>query len=160
MTRLDEYWMLQALQQAEKAGISGEVPVGAVLVDADNELLAAGHNQPITLQDPTAHAEIAVLRNAAALIGNYRLSGTTLYVTLEPCVMCVGAMIHARVKRLVYGAREYKTGAIESACQLFEQADFNHEIEIDSGVLEQSCAALMSDFFSMRRAEKVQQRKR
>ncbi len=152
--------MLQALEQAEKAGISGEVPVGAVLVDADNELLAAGHNQPIILHDPTAHAEISVLRNAAALIGNYRLSGTTLYVTLEPCVMCVGAMIHARVKRLVYGAREYKTGAIESACQLFEQADFNHEIEIDSGVLEQSCAALMSDFFSMRRAEKVQQRKR
>lgn len=151
---IDRHWMQQALLQAERAAAVGEVPVGAVLVDEDNQLLAASHNQPISTHDPTAHAEIMVLREAAQRVNNYRLLGSTLYVTLEPCVMCVGAMIHARVKRLVYGAVEYKTGAIESACRLLDDIRFNHLIEIESGVLQQDCAQILSDFFARRRAEK------
>ncbi len=150
----DEYWMQRALGQAQLAATANEVPVGAVLVSANNELLAAGHNQPISSHDPTAHAEIIVLREAARINNNYRLIDTTLYVTLEPCVMCVGAMIHARVKTLVYGAQEHKTGAIQSVCRLLEQTEFNHQIEVRSGVLQQTCADIMSEFFARRRAEK------
>jgi tRNA(adenine34) deaminase len=150
----DNYWMELALKQAQLAAEQGEVPVGAVLVDEDNQLLASGHNQPISSHDPTAHAEIVTLRRAAEKLNNYRLINSTLYVTLEPCVMCVGAMIHARVKRLVYGAVEYKTGAIESACQLLETTRFNHRIEVSSGVLQEQCAAILSDFFAQRRAAK------
>ena len=152
--KTDEYWMQLALEQAQAAAADNEVPVGAVLVDSNNKLLASGHNQPIRSHDPTAHAEIIVLREAAKNNKNYRLIDTTLYVTLEPCVMCVGAMIHARVKRLVYGAQEHKTGAIKSACQLLELTQFNHQIEIESGVLQQACANIMSKFFARRRAEK------
>lgn len=143
-----------ALQQAQLAAEQGEVPVGAVLVDADNQLLACAHNQPISASDPTAHAEVVALRDAAKKLNNYRLVNSTLYVTLEPCVMCVGAMVHARVKRLVYGAVEYKTGAIESACQLLQTTRFNHTIEVSSGVLQERCAAILSDFFAQRRAAK------
>jgi tRNA(adenine34) deaminase len=150
----DTDWMQLALEQAQLAAEQGEVPVGAVLVDEDNQLLASGHNQPISSHDPTAHAEIVTLRRAAEHLNNYRLINSTLYVTLEPCVMCVGAMIHARVKRLVYGAVEYKTGAIESACQLLQTTRFNHSIEVSSGVLQQECAAILSDFFAQRRADK------
>lgn len=150
----DEHWMKQALLQAQKAAEMGEVPVGAVLVEQDNQLLAASHNQPRATHDPTAHAEIMVLRQAGIKTKNYRLIDTTLYVTLEPCVMCVGAMIHARVRRLVYGATEYKTGAIESACNLLQQAKFNHQLEVLSGVLQQPCADIMSDFFLQRREQK------
>ena len=152
----DEYWMRRALEQAAVASSRGEVPVGAVLVDSDNQLLAESHNQPISQSDPSAHAEVMVLREAAKQLDNYRLVDTTLYVTLEPCVMCVGALIHARVKRLVYGAREHKTGAIVSLCRLLNDTTFNHQIEVDSGVLEAECAQIMSSFFAQRRAQKKQ----
>lgn len=145
-----------ALEQAQKAASVGEVPVGAVLVDQNNELLAASHNQPISSHDPTAHAEIMVLREAARIKNNYRLNDTTLYVTLEPCVMCVGAMIHGRIGRLVYGAREYKTGAIQSACQLLDDVHFNHKIVVDAGLLQGQCESIISEFFSRRRAQKKQ----
>jgi len=144
--------MQQALAQAQAAAAKDEVPVGAVLVDDSGELIAAGHNQPISASDPSAHAEIVVLRAAAQKLGNYRLPGTTLYVTLEPCVMCVGALVHARVGRLVYGATEPKTGAIESAQRLFETGEFNHKPEIEAGLLADECAALMSEFFANKRA--------
>lgn len=150
----DSAWMQQALEQAQIAAEHDEVPVGAVLVDAAGELVAVGHNQPIGACDPSAHAEIVVLRAAAQKLGNYRLPGTTLYVTLEPCVMCVGALVHARVGRLVYGATEPKTGAIESAHRLFEGGKFNHRPAIESGLLADECAALMTDFFASRRAVK------
>jgi tRNA(adenine34) deaminase len=146
--------MEQALAQAEIAASLNEVPVGAVLVAADGNMLAAGHNQPIASHDPTAHAEIIVLRDAAAKLKNYRIPGSTLFVTIEPCTMCVGALVHARVARIVYGATEAKTGAIESAQQLFESGEFNHKPELLGGVLADRCSAIMSDFFERRRAEK------
>jgi tRNA(adenine34) deaminase len=146
--------MRQALAQARIAAEFEEVPVGAVLVDAQGELVAVGHNQPISAQDPSAHAEIVTLRAAAQKLGNYRLPDTTLYVTLEPCTMCVGALVHARVGRLVYGATEPKTGAIESAHQLFETGKFNHHPEIEGGVLADESAALLTRFFENRRAAK------
>jgi len=146
--------MRQALAQARIAADLDEVPVGAVLVDAAGELIAVGHNQPISTQDPSAHAEIVTLRAAAQKLGNYRLPDTTLYVTLEPCTMCVGALVHARVGRLVYGATEPKTGAIESAQQLFETGKFNHRPAVEGGVLAEECAALLTRFFENRRAAK------
>ena len=150
----DDDWMRLALAQAQIAADLDEVPVGAILVDAAGELLAAGHNQPISAQDPSAHAEIVVLRAAAQKLGNYRLPDTTLYVTLEPCTMCVGAMVHARVGRLVYAATEPKTGAIESAQRLFETGNFNHRPQIEAGVLADECAALLTQFFANKRAAK------
>ncbi len=155
---LDRHWMQQALQQAKKAAAKGEVPVGAVLIDADNRLLAAGHNQPIGACDPTAHAEITVLREAARQVNNYRLVDSTLYVTLEPCVMCVGALIHARVRRVVYGAPEPKTGGIVSVCRLLDDYRFNHRPEIMGGVLEAECEGMISDFFAGRRQQIKMQR--
>ena len=148
--------MRQALAQARIAAEFEEVPVGAVLIDAQGELIAVGHNQPISAQDPSAHAEIVVLRAAAQKLGNYRLPDTTLYVTLEPCTMCVGALVHARVGRLVYGATEPKTGAVESAHQLFETGKFNHRPVIEGGVLAGECAALLTRFFEKRRAARRQ----
>jgi len=150
----DAAWMQLALAQAEFAAAQDEVPVGAVLIDAAGDMIAAGHNQPIGTRDPSAHAEIVTLRAAAHKLDNYRLPGTTLYVTLEPCVMCVGALVHARVARLVYGAREPKTGAIESAQRLFESGEFNHKPEIEAGVLAGECAALMTRFFENKRRSK------
>ena len=140
--------------QAQIAADKDEVPVGAVLVDAAGELIAAGHNQPISASDPSAHAEIVVLRAAAQKLGNYRLPETTLYVTLEPCTMCVGALVHARVGRLVYGAAEPKTGAIESAQRLFETGKFNHQPELEAGVLANESSALLSQFFAKKRKAK------
>jgi len=154
VTNSDTDWMRQALAQAEIAAGMDEVPVGAVLVDAAGDLIASGHNRPISACDPSAHAEIVTLRAAAQRLGNYRLPDTTLYVTLEPCTMCVGALVHARVGRLVYGATEPKTGAIESAQQLFETGKFNHRPVIESGVLADECAALLTRFFESRRAAK------
>ncbi len=144
--------MRQALAQASRAAEIGEVPVGAVLVDEAGELVAAGHNQPISANDPSAHAEIVTLRAAALKLGNYRLPGCTLYVTLEPCTMCVGALVHARIKRLVYGATEPKSGAIESAQRLFETGRYNHQPVVEGGLLAEECSQLLSGFFEARRA--------
>jgi len=146
--------MRQALEQARNAAELDEVPVGAVLVDINGVLVSAGHNQPIRSHDPTAHAEIMVLRDAARKLKNYRLPGTTLYVTLEPCTMCVGALVQARVARIVYGATEPKTGAIESAQRLFESGEYNHKPDIQGGVLADECSSLLSRFFAAKRAAK------
>jgi tRNA(adenine34) deaminase len=146
----DEQWMRYALNRALQAAHLGEVPVGAVLV-RDDELLAEGFNQPITTNDPTAHAEIIVLRRAAAQLKNYRLNGTTLYVTIEPCLMCVGAMVHARIARLVYGTVEPKAGAIESAVRALEHPTLNHRFEVTGGVLADEARDIMQSFFQDRR---------
>jgi len=146
--------MRQALAQARLAAEMEEVPVGAVLVDEAGELIAAGHNQPISTNDPSAHAEIVTLRAAAQRLGNYRLPGCTLYVTLEPCTMCVGALVHARVQRLVYGATEPKSGAIESAQRLFETGQYNHQPIVEGGLLAGECSQLLSGFFEARRASR------
>ncbi|MFT4608183.1 MAG: tRNA(adenine34) deaminase [Urechidicola sp.] len=150
----DEYWMNQALQQAEQGAKCDEVPVGAVLIDQSGELIASGHNQPISMVDPTAHAEIVVIRTAAKRLNNYRLPNTTLYVTLEPCIMCVGAIVQARIGRVVYATTEFKSGAIESAQQLFKNPRFNHYPEIVAGVLQEECASCLSGFFSNKRKAK------
>lgn len=146
--------MRQALKQARYAERCDEVPVGAVLVSKSGELIACGHNQPITTLDPTAHAEIVVIREAAKGLQNYRLPGTTLYVTLEPCAMCVGALVQARVSRIVFGALEPKTGAIQSAHRFFESAQFNHYPQILGGVLDTECSDLISKFFQLKRQAK------
>ncbi|MCK4708566.1 MAG: tRNA adenosine(34) deaminase TadA, partial [Gammaproteobacteria bacterium] len=149
----DEHWMRHALKLAEYAEHNGEVPVGAVIVQNDM-VIAEGWNQPISTHDATAHAEIVALRKAGYTLSNYRLPEATLYVTLEPCVMCVGAMIHARVNRLVYAATEPKTGAIESAFELCDPEKHNHTIEVVSGVLADESSELLKSFFQRRRAEK------
>ncbi len=146
----DRYWMELALHQAVLSGESGEVPVGAVLI-RDDLLLAEAGNMPISTNDPTAHAEIRVLRQAAAKIGNYRLPDTTLYVTLEPCPMCAGAILHARVRRVVFGAADPKTGALTSRYTMGSDGRFNHTLKISRGVLEERCALLLKDFFAGRR---------
>ena len=150
----DEYWMRQALQEAEQGAKRDEVPVGAVLVDQSGEFIASGHNQPISTLDPTAHAEIVVIRAAAKHFNNYRLPNTTLYVTLEPCTMCVGAIVQARIGRVVYATTEPKSGAIESALELFKNPRFNHYPDISTGVLEEECSACLSSFFSRKRKAK------
>lgn len=146
----DAYWMQFALQQAQLAAQCGEVPVGAVLVK-DDEIVGAGFNQPISSCDPTAHAEVVALRAAAKCFSNYRLPDTTLYVTIEPCTMCVGALIHARVKRVVFGALEPRAGSIISAQNLLDGEHFNHRIEVTSGVLATQCSEVMQQFFRARR---------
>lgn len=145
-----EKYMQLAIEQARLAEQQGEVPVGAVLI-INNELIATGYNQPISTNDPSAHAEIACLRNAAKTLGNYRLPGATLYVTLEPCTMCLGAMIHARVERLVFGAYDVKTGAVCSAIPLIDNAHYNHKLQWQGGVLEAECKALLQTFFKAKR---------
>ena len=142
--------MRAALEQALEALRHGEVPVGAV-VAIDGAIVGVGYNQPIATHDPTAHAEIVALRDAGSRIGNYRLTGAALYVTIEPCQMCVGAMIHARIARLVYGTREPKAGAIESAMRAHEHPSLNHRMEAVGGVLEAECRALVQEFFEGRR---------
>jgi tRNA(Arg) A34 adenosine deaminase TadA len=144
-----EGFMRQALAQAQEGLRAGEVPIGAVLV-ADGSVIAEGFNQPIRACDPTAHAEVVALRRAAASLGNYRLPGTTLYVTVEPCLMCVGALVHARVGTLVYGAEEPKGGAVHSVMRVGELA-LNHRFDVVRGVLEEECRALLVDFFRTRR---------
>lgn len=146
----DERWMRHALQLAAGAAEAGEVPVGAVLV-RQGEVLGEGANAPIGLADPTAHAEVRALRAAAARVGNYRLPGATLYVTLEPCAMCAGALLHARVARVVYGTRDAKTGAAGSVIDLFAEPRLNHHAQIEGGVLQAECAAQISGFFASRR---------
>src|SRR5690554_4729070 len=143
--------MRRALDCAHEALARGEVPVGAVLVAEDGTELAAAGNAPIGEQDPTAHAEILVLRAAARRVGNYRLPGTTLYVTLEPCAMCTGALVHARVARIVYAAADPKTGACGSVFDLAREPRLNHRIEVIGGVLEEESAALLKAFFASRR---------
>lgn len=146
----DAIWMRQALDQAHNAWALGEVPVGAVVVK-DGQVIATGFNQPIGTHDPTAHAEIMALRAAATILGNYRLPGCELYVTLEPCAMCSGAMIHARLSRVVFGASDPKTGTCGSIVNLFEQNQLNHHTELTGGVMAQECGALLKDFFAERR---------
>lgn len=146
----DDYWMGRALELAAQAAAQGEVPVGAVVV-LDGREVGAGFNAPITGCDPTAHAEIRALRDAAARVGNYRLSGAALYVTLEPCTMCVGAIVHSRISRLVYGAPEPKAGAVESARRTLEEPHLNWQVAAMSGVQRERCSQIISDFFSARR---------
>ncbi len=143
--------MKRALVQATLAAEHEEVPVGAVLVSAEGEILAEAHNQPIRLCDPTAHAEILVLRQAAKKIKNYRLLETTLYVTLEPCPMCAGALVYARVKRLVFGAYDPKAGACGSVYNIVNDARLNHRLEVVGGVLAEEALALLKEFFERRR---------
>lgn len=146
----DRYWMQQALALAERAAALGEVPVGAVVVK-DNQLIGAGFNQPISSHDPCAHAEIIALRAAAQALGNYRMPGTTLYVTLEPCSMCAGAMVHGRIERLVYGATEPKAGVAASQETFFSRTFLNHRVSVTGGVESAAASALLSDFFRHRR---------
>ena len=144
-------FMRLALEQAQHAWDLGEVPVGAVVVK-DGVVIARGYNQPIGSHDPTAHAEIVALRAAAEALGNYRLPGCELYVTLEPCVMCSGAMMHARLARVVYGATDPKTGACGSVLNLFEQEQLNHHTDVAGGVMAEECGAMLKSFFAARRA--------
>ena len=146
----DAFWMRAALALAREAGAAGEVPVGAVVVQ-NGVCVGAGYNQPISTQDPTAHAEIVALRAAARQMGNYRLSGATLYVTVEPCTMCAGALVHARIARLVYGTVEPRTGAIQSAAQVLLHGGHNHRVEVTGGVLAAPCREIMRTFFAARR---------
>lgn len=150
LTHSDEYWLQHALQLAERASQQGEVPVGAVLV-RDNQILGEGWNQSISQHDPTAHAEIQALRAAGLAVGNYRLPNTTLYVTLEPCVMCAGALLHARVERVVFGAYDFKTGAAGSVFNLLLDERHNHQLHLTGGVLQQACVEQIQSFFRERR---------
>lgn len=148
----DEYWMRQALRLALRAQEEGEVPVGALLV-LDNQVIGEGWNRPIGRHDPTAHAEIMALRQGGVVLQNYRLLNATLYVTLEPCVMCAGAMIHSRIGRLVYGAADMKTGAAGSLLDILRHPGMNHQLAITAGVLADDCAGMLSAFFRQRREQ-------
>jgi tRNA(adenine34) deaminase len=143
----DLYWMEQAYEQALRAQAIGEVPVGAVLVSGEQKLLASGHNVTLSDFDPTGHAEIVVLRKASSAIKNHRLLDATLYVTLEPCAMCAGALVQARIKRLVFATRDFKSGAAGSVFNLLHGVFLNHKVVIDEGTMQQECAHLLSDFF-------------
>lgn len=149
----DEYFMREAMKEAELAADIGEVPVGAVIV-AGNSIIARGHNRMISANDPSAHAEIAAIREAGRVLDNYRLTDTRLYVTLEPCIMCSGAIIHARIGRVIYGARDYKTGGDVSVFNILQDPRHNHHPEVTSGVLEEECSAMISAFFARRREQK------
>jgi tRNA(Arg) A34 adenosine deaminase TadA len=150
---LDEKYMKMALKEAKLAGRRGEVPVGAVLVKGDR-VLSKDHNRCIELSDPTAHAEVLILRKAGEVLGNYRLNDTVMYVTAEPCPMCVSAMIHGRIFRLVFGTTEPKFGAAGSKFKLLEDDRFNHRIEVTRSILEKECAAVLKSFFKKRRMSK------
>jgi tRNA(adenine34) deaminase len=151
MTEYDIKFMKLAIEEAKKAGQKAEVPVGAVLVAESGEILSLSHNQVITLADPTAHAEILALREAAQKVLNYRLLGTTLYVTIEPCIMCMGAIVHARVTRVVFGAEDLKWGAAGSLYNFTEDVRLNHQPEIIQGVCQDECRELMQKFFRTKR---------
>ncbi len=148
---LDELFMAEALLEAERAQAAGEVPVGAVVVSPGGEILGRGHNLVITTCDPTAHAEINALRQAARKVGNYRLPGVTIYVTIEPCPMCAGALVLARVSRLVFGAGDPKSGACGSLYQIVQDQRLNHRLEVVAGVLENRCREIIQAFFRARR---------
>ncbi len=154
MLEQDKFWMRKALQAAEDARQAGEVPVGACLIDKNGEILAIAENRTIRLNDPTAHAEILVLRDAGTKIGNYRLTETTLYTTIEPCAMCAGALVNARIERLIFGAHDVRFGAVESVFQICASSSLNHRIEIHGGVLADECRTLMQEFFRARRNAK------
>ena len=153
-SEFDEKMMRHALNLADKAEALGEIPVGAVLVDDSGTIIGEGWNLSIVQSDPTAHAEIIALRDGAKHLQNYRLLNTTLYVTLEPCTMCAGAILHSRIKRLVFGASDYKTGAVGSRFHFFDDYKMNHTLEITSGVLVEECSQKLSAFFQKRREEK------
>ncbi len=148
-----EYWMRHALTLAQRAWDEGEVPVGAVLVH-DNQVIGEGWNRPIGRHDPTAHAEIMALRQGGLVLQNYRLLETTLYVTLEPCVMCAGAMVHGRIGTLVFGARDAKTGAVGSLMDITGHPGMNHQVQVIEGIMAPECSAMLSAFFRQRRLEK------
>jgi tRNA(adenine34) deaminase len=145
-----QFYMSEALALAKQAALEGEVPVGAVVVAA-GEVIGRGYNRPITASDPTAHAEIVAMREAAHFLQNYRLTDCDLYVTIEPCVMCVGAMVHGRIRRVIFGAPEPRAGALVSQFKLMERPQFNHHIDWQGGVLQQQCSQLIKDFFKHRR---------
>lgn len=152
-TGIDEFFMQQALKMAHLAEQQGEIPVGAVLV-CDNQIIARGSNQSIQLNDPSAHAEMQAIRIAGKTLANYRMLECTLYVTLEPCPMCAGLLVHSRIKRLVYGAKDLKTGSCGSVFNLTQSDQLNHQIATTSGVLQQPCSSMLSEFFKRRRQEK------
>lgn len=154
----DKKWMQYAMKLAEKAQAQGEIPVGALIVK-DGVIVGEGWNQSITLNDPTAHAEIMALRDAGNNLQNYRIVDATMYVSLEPCPMCTSALIHARIKRLVFGASDYKTGAIHSVMKLLEHDSHNHKIEVTSGIRKEECSKQISSFFKQKRAEKKLKKK-
>jgi tRNA(adenine34) deaminase len=155
-TTTDEAFMAEALRLARQGGAAGEVPVGAVIVK-DGRIVGRGFNAPISRHDPSAHAEMMALRDAAQRLGNYRLPGCELYVTLEPCAMCAGAIMHARIARVVFGARDPKTGAAGSVIDLFGEERLNHHAVVEGGVMAEECGALLSRFFTARRSrQKVQ----
>jgi tRNA(adenine34) deaminase len=147
---LDRQYMRLAIEQAQLAAEAGEVPVGAVLVQ-DGQVISKGFNKPITNHDPSAHAEMLALREAALVAENYRIPGSTLYVTLEPCAMCSGAMLHARINRVVYGAPDPKTGAAGSVLDLFSSKQINHQTSVEGGIMSEECGQLLRDFFKGRR---------
>ena len=151
----DEYFMREALSMARSAECLGEVPVGAIVV-RDGQIIGRGFNSPIGESDPTAHAEIAALRDAARRLENYRLPGCELFVTLEPCAMCAGAILHSRIARVVYGARDLKTGVHGSVVDLFAVERLNHHTEVQGGILSEECSRLLSSFFAGRRAKREQ----
>lgn len=153
-SELDQHWMSLALEEARQAAVVGEVPVGAVVV-RDGVVLGSGFNCPISAHDPTAHAEVVALRTAALSEQNYRLPGTTLYVTIEPCSMCVGAIIHARVARVVFGAPEPRAGAVISTQQLLDADHYNHRVSYEGGILADECATIMQTFFRERRGKNL-----
>jgi len=155
MFEQDEFWMRKAIEAAEEARELNEIPIGACLINKNGELLAAAGNRTITDSDPTAHAEILVLRAAARKIGNYRLTEATLYTTIEPCSMCAGALVIARIERLIFGAHDERFGAVESVFRLCDTSSLNHQIEISSGVLAEDCRKLLQDFFRARRKAKT-----
>jgi tRNA(adenine34) deaminase len=150
----DEKYMRMALEEAQKAGRRGEVPVGAVLLKG-GQVLSKDHNRCIELSDPTAHAEVLVLRRGGKILRNYRLNDTMMYVTAEPCPMCVSAMVHSRISRLVFGTLEPKFGAVESKIKLLNDHGLNHKIKVDRGILEKECASLLKGFFEEKRIKKV-----
>lgn len=150
MPTSDEIWMQRAIAEAKAAQESGEVPVGAIVVK-NGELIASGQNRNLRDNDPSAHAEIVALRAAGPAMGNHRLEGCEIYVVVEPCAMCAGAMVHARLKRLIYGAKDPKAGAVESAMQVLNHPKLNHRMEVTSGVLDEQCSQLLREFFQARR---------
>ena len=148
--KTDQFWMSIAIELAKQAGESGEVPVGAVLI-LDDKIIGKGRNQSIELNDPSAHAEIQALREAGSKIGNYRLNRSKIYVTIEPCTMCIGALVHARIEKLIFGAREPKSGAVSYPIDILEKNSFNHRFKVIEGVLEDECSQLLRNFFRARR---------
>lgn len=159
MQETDQCWMQEALRLARLGAALNEVPVGAIVV-YDNRIIGRGYNSPVSRVDPVAHAEIQALRDAASTVNNYRLVNCDLYVTLEPCTMCAGAIVHSRIRRLIYGAREPKAGVVTSQARLLEMSWLNHEVVVTGGVLEDDCSQVLSDFFRCRRLEKKQKKRR